>query len=108
MDTISETWAFQQPTNNDDQRPTILMTTVELGPGVSGTITLLEGDDPREAAQRFCLEHGLPANVVEPLTLHILDNLDNLELLDEPEELSQVRYLSSGHIQHPPLSWYYY
>lgn len=63
----------------DDQRPVILVTTVELGPGISGTITLYDGDDPREAAERFCLDQGLPPNVVEPLTLHILENLDSIE-----------------------------
>lgn len=77
--------------SNRDQRPTILITTVELAPGIEGTITLYEGDDPRDAAQRFCLEHGLAANVVEPLTLHILENLDNLEHgSDNSSELSQV------------------
>jgi len=77
--------------SNRDQRPTILVTTVELAPGIEGVITLYEGDDPRDAAQQFCLEHGLSANVVEPLTLHILENLDNLEHgADNSPELSQV------------------
>ena len=77
--------------SNLEQRPTILVTTVELAPGVEGTITLYEGDDPRDAAHRFCLEHRLPANVVEPLTLHILENLESVEQEKESSpELSQV------------------
>jgi hypothetical protein len=81
---------------NRDQRPTILVTTVELAPGIEGTITLYEGDDPQDAAHRFCLEHGLPANVVEPLALHILENLENMEHqnTDTSPELSQVGYWS--------------
>lgn len=83
-----QTWELESKHN---ERPTILVTTVELGPGVSGTITLYEGDDPRDAAQRFCLEHSLPSNVVEPLTLHILENLENMEHeIDTTPQLSQV------------------
>ncbi|KAH7624763.1 hypothetical protein Ndes2526B_g00132 [Nannochloris sp. 'desiccata'] len=90
--------------SNRDQRPTILITTVELAPGIEGTITLYEGDDPRDAAQRFCLEHGLAANVVEPLTLHILENLDNLEHgSDNSSELSQAEDIHAS-IPRPPKS----
>jgi hypothetical protein len=89
--TTYSTNPFGELASNRDQRPIILVTTVELAPGIEGTITLYEGDDPRGATQRFCLEHGLPANVVEPLTLHILENLENLELgTDNSSELSQV------------------
>jgi hypothetical protein len=92
MATISAQRQTLELVNNRVQRPTILVTTVELAPGIEGTITLYEGDDPRDAAQRFCLEHRLPANVVEPLTLHILENLENMEHeKDISPELSQVR-----------------
>lgn len=75
-----------------DERPVILVTTVELGPGASGTITLFEGDDPQEVAAQFCSEHGLPSTVIEPLTLHILENLENLEQEYDEEHYEEHEY----------------
>ena len=81
-----------------EERAVILVTTVELGPEISGTITLLEGDDPRKAAEQFCLEHGLPSTVIEPLTLHILETLEQLEQEYEEDYYEQEEYQVCGNI----------
>ncbi len=57
------------------QRPTILVTTVDIGGGKSDLIEIRRGDDPAECARDFCALHGLPDAVVVPLTEHLLDNL---------------------------------
>ncbi|KAJ1485534.1 hypothetical protein T484DRAFT_1892276, partial [Baffinella frigidus] len=53
-------------------RPALLVLTVELGGGISGTITVRDGDDPRSLAHDFASRWGLdPAQVVAPLAAHI-------------------------------------
>ena len=58
-----------------DERPVILVTTVDIGGGKSDKIEFRRGDDPTDAAKAFCNKHGLPATIVGPLTHHILDHL---------------------------------
>lgn len=74
----------------DLDRPAVLLvTTVEIGPNQSAVIEVLEGDEPRDVAHRFCLAHGLPESIVDPLTLHLLDNLESLGP-GVPRKLSEV------------------
>lgn len=58
-----------------DERPVILITTVDIGGGKSDKIEIKKGDDPAHAAQDFIDRHGLPATILGPLTQHILENL---------------------------------
>lgn len=54
----------------------LLVTTVELGGGRTGTVEVRAGDDPADIARAFCARHGLPDTVVAPLALHLKENLD--------------------------------
>jgi hypothetical protein len=79
----------------------ILVTTVDLGDGQSASIAILDGDDPREAAHRFCREHSLPDAIVEPLVLHLLENLEAQEranAIKASRELSQVGFVARSGI----------
>jgi len=49
----------------------LLVTTVDIRPGVSVQLPFYQGDDPLVVAQKFCAEHGLPESVVAPLKEHI-------------------------------------
>lgn len=60
------------------EAPVILITTVDIGEGRSGQIEVRAGENTTQVAKRFCLEHGLPEQVVVPLSKHLLDNLSNL------------------------------
>ncbi|CAK0783303.1 hypothetical protein CVIRNUC_006502 [Coccomyxa viridis] len=52
----------------------LLVTTVDLGDGLTDKIELRAGDCPEEAAAAFCERNNLPDSVIEPLRLHILEN----------------------------------
>lgn len=54
----------------------LLVTTVELGGGRTGTVEVRAGDDPLDVARQFCAYHGLPDTVVAPLALHLQENLE--------------------------------
>lgn len=56
-------------------RPTVLLTTVDIGGGRSDKIEIRKGDDPSEIARVFCERHNLPEGVLAPLTEHLLENL---------------------------------
>ena len=56
-------------------RVPVLVTTVDISPGVSVILRLHHGDDPATVARAFCAEHGLADSVVGPLTEHIEENL---------------------------------
>ena len=58
-----------------NEKPTILVTTVDIGGGRSDTIAIRRGDDPADLARAFCELHSLPEGVLGPLTEHLLDNL---------------------------------
>jgi hypothetical protein len=53
----------------------ILITTVDIGDGMSDTITFRKGDLAEDVARDFCGKHGLPPSIVGPLATHIMDNL---------------------------------
>jgi len=74
-----------------DQASALLVTTVEIGEGRSVTIEVFEGDDPRQVALDFCVTHGLPETIVDPLTLHLLDNLE-INILEKPSQRTHVRF----------------
>lgn len=57
-------------------RPTLLVTTVDIGEGRSGRIEIREGDDPTEVAWAFCQAHGLSEAIIGPLAAHLQDNID--------------------------------
>lgn len=71
-ETFALTFGLLMPVKD---RPTILVTTVDIGGGRNGVIEIKKGDDPEVLAARFCDMHGLPDTVVGPLTDHLLDNL---------------------------------
>ena len=53
----------------------MLVTTVDISPGVSVQLSVFPGDDPGSVAEAFCAAHGLVESVVGPLTEHIEENL---------------------------------
>ena len=69
-----------------DPRPTLLVTTVDIGGGRSARVELREGDHPVEAARAFCAAHGLPDSIVAPLAQHIWDNLGAAPTAEEEGE----------------------
>ena len=64
-------------------RVPVLVTTVDISPGVSVTLSVYPGDDPCAVAQAFCAQHNLADSVVGPLTDHIEENLREEESIDE-------------------------
>lgn len=66
---------FHHADIKDNDKPTILVTTVDIGGGKSDTIAIRRGDDPADLARAFCDLHSLPDGVLGPLTEHLLDNL---------------------------------
>lgn len=60
----------------EDPRPVLLVTTVDIGDGVTGRVEVRLGDDPEDAARAFCATNGLPESVVLPLAAHLQSNLD--------------------------------
>lgn len=58
-----------------DGRPTLLVTTVDIGEGRQGRVEVRAGDDPVDVARAFCARHGLPEAIVLPLAQHLEDNL---------------------------------
>lgn len=58
-----------------DSRPTLLVTTVDIGEGRQGRVEVRAGDDPIDVARAFCARHGLPEAIVLPLAQHLEDNL---------------------------------
>ena len=65
----------QHQQDQQEPRPTVLVTTVDIGEGQAGRIELRLGDDPIDVARAFCLRHGLPDTIVLPLAQHLEDNL---------------------------------
>ena len=74
----------------EDPRPTVLVTTVDIGEGRTGRIELREGDEPVQAAIAFCQQYGLPESIVEPLALHIQDNMDRASEMGTEEVRRQL------------------
>jgi hypothetical protein len=66
--------------NNDlsDRGREILVISVDIGDNRSGEIHIYEFDVPGKSAKDFCTEYGLPENVQEILTAHIVENIDVL------------------------------
>jgi len=64
----------------------LLVTTVDIAPGVSVQLQVYPGDDPLVVATRFCADHGLPENVIGPLKDHINDNIQEELVVEEVEE----------------------
>ena len=58
-----------------DARPTLLVTTVDIGEGRQGRIEVRVGDDPVDVARAFCQRHGLPEAIVLPLAQHLEEKL---------------------------------
>jgi hypothetical protein len=69
----------------ETQPALLLITTVDLGNGEQDQIELHEGEQPHDAAQKFCEAHGLPEAVVQPLVQHILSSLE-LSMVSQQEE----------------------
>lgn len=67
----------QQPVS---QEPIILVTTIDICPGVSKSVELRRHDVPEHVARQFCDEHGLPDNILAPLTSHLQQHLEKAQL----------------------------
>ena len=69
-------WAlisYREAWNNTggDERPTLLVTTVDIAEGQAARIEVRLGDDPIDVARTFCVRHGLPETIVLPLAQHL-------------------------------------
>mmetsp|Transcript_87127 Transcript_87127/g.154204 ORF Transcript_87127/g.154204 Transcript_87127/m.154204 type:complete len:726 (+) Transcript_87127:54-2231(+) len=62
-------------TTEEPESCVILKVTVELPADQSATILVREGDNARSLAAKFCEEHKLEFALVEPLAVHITENL---------------------------------
>jgi hypothetical protein len=60
---------------HSDLRPTLLVTTVDIGGGAAARVEVRQGDDPADVARAFCARHGLPEAIVLPLAQHLEENL---------------------------------
>lgn len=67
--------AYEPGGDPEDGRPTLLVTTVDIGEGRAGRVEVRAGDDPVDVARAFCSRHGLPDAIVMPLALHLEENL---------------------------------
>lgn len=56
----------------------ILLLTIDIGNGVTGTIKVHENDDYSKLAKMFQQKHKLPFEIIEPLTNHIQQSVKNL------------------------------
>ena len=65
------------------EKTPVLVTTVDISPGVSVTLQVFAGDDPASVAEAFCAEHGLADSVVGPLREHIEENMREEAGFDE-------------------------
>ena len=84
----------------------VLVTTVDIRSGVSVQLEVYEGDDPGAVAEAFCKEHCLPETVVQPLTSHIVENMEDVvdfESLveDEGEIINQDDWRDMGEEEGP-------
>ena len=80
-------------------RVPLLVTTVDISPGVSVTLSVYPGDDPFAVAQAFCAQHNLAESVVGPLTDHIEENMRGEEdngVEEEVEEVEEVARLAGN------------
>ncbi|KAG2497694.1 hypothetical protein HYH03_004431 [Edaphochlamys debaryana] len=53
----------------------LLVTTVDIGGGLSERIEVRAGEDPIDVARLFCAKHGLPEAIIGPLAAHLDDNM---------------------------------
>jgi len=86
----------QRPQPHDSRR-VILKVTVEVSTDTSDTILVREGDVPQTLAEQFCARHGLQANLVDPLTAHIRENLKRVATDGAPDGASNGVGIGSGH-----------
>jgi hypothetical protein len=49
----------------------LLVTTVDVGEGLSKTIEMRRSDDPEIVAKDFAAKNGIPASIVKPLAAHL-------------------------------------
>lgn len=87
IDAQMTTGVCEQTTLRKQEVP-LLVTTVDIAPGVSVQLEIYDGEDPLEVSKKFCAEHGLPESVVTPLKEHIEDNLsseDGVQECDVPQ-----------------------
>lgn len=76
--------ASEQTTRSNHGKVPLLVTTVDIAPGVSVQLEFHAGEDPFEVSKRFCEQHGLPESVVGPLKEHIEENTsDNAPAEDD-------------------------
>ncbi|KAL4431755.1 hypothetical protein ABPG77_002971 [Micractinium sp. CCAP 211/92] len=57
------------------ERPTLLVTTVDISEGQAARIEVRLGDNPVDVARAFCMRHCLPDTIVLPLAQHLEENL---------------------------------
>lgn len=74
----------------------VLVTTVDIRPGISVQLEIYDGDDPGAVAEAFCREHGLPETVVQPLTNHIVENMEDVVDFESLVEEESVKDMDHG------------
>lgn len=77
-------------------RRVLLITTVDIGGGVFEQIEIMEEDDPLDVTMQFCEDHSLPGSVLELLTEHILQTLQDTEMPPSPGWVGHIVCIASN------------
>lgn len=80
--------------SGSSQQPLLLVTTVDIGEGMSDRIEVRKGDDSMEVARAFVVKHSLPQAIIPRLAMHLEDNLAKVEA--QKQALQQVRLVRHG------------
>ena len=59
-----------------DLGPVVLITTIDISPGVAEAVELRKNDDPVVVARRFCELHNMPEQICEPLAKHLTEHYE--------------------------------
>ena len=59
---------------SSDMGRVVLITTIDISPGVAEAIELRKYDDPAVVAHNFCRAHNMPESIYEPLAAHLTEH----------------------------------
>jgi hypothetical protein len=61
----------------------VLVTTVDVGEERSKTLEMRKSDDPAIVARQFADDNGIPASIIQPLTVHLEEHFRQALLVRE-------------------------
>lgn len=98
---------YEDVASTVDERPVVLITTVDIGGGESDRIVMRRGDNAATAAREFVQRHGLSESVLDPLTKHMKDNLVKAKRdakVCPYTSCAREPCLADAHVEHTELS----